>query len=431
MQSKLFGTDGIRGIWKEEITPLLAYEIGKAVSVVFEREGEENLIVVGKDTRLSCDCLVSALCAGITAMGTNVILLDVVPTACVPFSIKFHKANAGVMLTASHNPAEHNGFKFFNGNGFKISEEQENHIEYIIKNTCDYVLVNHDKIGRIEHSRKSVKEYVHFLKKQLKSCKKIKVCFDTANGCASEIIKETFKNFDHTILNCKPNGLNTNLGCGANHIEVLSAYMKDSDHDIGFAFDGDADRVNVCLCGGKVVSGEEVIYQLAKFYKGEPIVITKMANMALYNLFQKEGRTSIITDVGEKPILTEMLGNNINLGCENNGHYMLLDLTTTSDGILAACKILSILGMTGNLNSPYEPYYQRQKNVKVKDKLSVINSTEVKNCIDLCEGLILEDGRILVRPSGTESMIRILVEGKNKNLVDEIADKLIETISKN
>ena len=156
-----------------------------------------------------------------------------------------------------------------------------------------------------------------------------------------------------------------------------------------------------------------------------------MANMALYNLFQKEGRTSIITDVGEKPILTEMLGNNINLGCENNGHYMLLDLTTTSDGILAACKILSILGMTGNLNSPYEPYYQRQKNVKVKDKLSVMNSTEVKNCIDLCESLILEDGRILVRPSGTESMIRILVEGKNKNLVDEIADKLIETISKN
>ena len=166
MQKKLFGTDGIRGIWKEDITPELAYEIGKAVSIVFERENEENLIVVGKDTRLSCDCLTTALCAGITAMGTNVILLDVVPTACVPFSIRYHKANAGIMITASHNPAEHNGFKFFNGNGFKISEEQEDHIEYIIDHNYNYTLAKYNKIGRVVSSRKSVKEYVNFIKKK-------------------------------------------------------------------------------------------------------------------------------------------------------------------------------------------------------------------------------------------------------------------------
>lgn len=430
MQNKLFGTDGIRGIWKENITPELAYEIGKAVSVVFKRENAENLIVVGKDTRLSCDSLWSALSAGITAMGFNVILLDVVPTACVPFSIKYHKANAGIMITASHNPAEHNGFKFFNGNGFKISEEQEDHIEYVIKNSCDYVIFNHNKIGRIEHNRKSVDEYIKFLKRELKSSKTVKVCFDTANGCAGEIVKEVFSSFNKTIINCEPNGLNTNLGCGANHIEVLSAFMQDADFDIGFAFDGDSDRVNVCLRGGKVVSGEEIIYQLAKFYPKEEIVITKMANMALYNLFQKEGRKVIITDVGEKPILTEMLKNNVKLGCENNGHYMLLDLTTTSDGILAACKILSLFISEGDLKSEYEPYYQRQKNLPVKDKFAVMNSSEVKSAIELCESLILEDGRILVRPSGTENVIRILVEGKNKKLVDEITDKLIETVSK-
>ena len=431
MQNKLFGTDGIRGVWNVEINPTLAYEIGKAVSIVFKRENEENLIVVGKDTRLSCDCLVSAMCAGITATGTNVVLLDVVPTACVPFSIKFHNAVAGVMLTASHNPAEHNGFKVFNGNGFKIAEEQEDHIEYIIKNSCDYPNATFDKIGKIEHSRKSVKEYINFLKSQLKCCRNLKVCFDVANGCANEIVKETFKNFKHTILNCNPNGLNTNFGCGANHIEVLSAYMQDGDYDIGFAFDGDADRVNVCLRGGKVLSGEEIIYQLAKCYPGEEIVITKMANMALYNLLKEENRNCIITDVGEKPILEEMLKNNISLGCENNGHYMFLDLTTTSDGILAACKILSILAQEGSLKSNYEPYYQRQKNVKVKDKFAVMNSAEVKRAVELCESSILDEGRILVRPSGTESMIRILVEGKNKKLVDEIANKLIETISNN
>ena len=155
-----------------------------------------------------------------------------------------------------------------------------------------------------------------------------------------------------------------------------------------------------------------------------------MANMALYNLFQKEGRKVIITDVGEKPILTEMLKNNVKLGCENNGHYMLLDLTTTSDGILAACKILSLFISEGDLKSEYEPYYQRQKNLPVKDKFAVMNSSDVKSAIELCESLILEDGRILVRPSGTENVIRILVEGKNKKLVDEITDKLIETVSK-
>lgn len=428
MQNKLFGTDGIRGIWKEDITPELAYEIGKAVSIVFERENEENLIVVGKDTRLSCDCLVSALCAGITAMGTNVILLDVVPTACVPFSIKYHKANAGVMLTASHNPAEHNGFKFFNGNGFKISEEQESYIDYIISHNYNYVLTRYNQIGRISSSRKSVKEYINYIKKQLKPCKKLKICFDTANGCATEIVKEAFKAFDYTIFNGAPNGLNTNLACGANNIEVLAEYMKSADFDIGFAFDGDADRVGVCLKGGKVLSGEEVIYFLSKYYSDENIVITKMANMALYNLLKNEGKECIITDVGEKPVLNALLENNLQLGCENNGHYIMLDLTTTSDGILSASRLLSMMSCLGELKSNYKPYYQIQKNIVVKDKQYVMQSSSLKNTIDVCDSLIMESGRILVRPSGTENLIRVLVEGIDKKLVDEIMDTISKTI---
>lgn len=428
MQNKLFGTDGVRGVWKENITPELAYELGKAVAIVFERENEENLIVVGKDTRLSSDCLVSALCAGITAMGTNVILLDVVPTACVPFSIKCHKANAGVMVTASHNPAKHNGFKFFNGNGFKISDEQENHIQYIVENSFDYTLSDHKLLGKIIHSRESVKEYINFIKKQLRPCKKLKICFDTANGCATDIVKEAFKSFDIKVFNDVPNGLNTNLACGANHIEVLSEYMKNEDFDIGFAFDGDSDRVGVCLKNGRILSGEEITYFLSKFYLNQKIVITKMYNMALYNLLKSEGTECVVTDVGEKPILTALLENNIKLGCENNGHFMMLDLTTTSDGILTASRLLSMYSCLGEFKSKYKPFYQVQKNIEVKDKNYVMNSTNLKNAIDVCESLIMENGRILVRPSGTENIIRVLAEGEDKKLIDEIIDKLIKVI---
>ena len=383
MKNKLFGTDGVRGIWKEEITPELAYEVGKAVSIVFERENEENLIVVGKDTRLSCDCLISALVSGITAMGTNVIILDVVPTACVPFSIKYHKAHAGIMITASHNPAQPNGIKFFNGNGFKISDEQESHIEYIISNSSDYVLKNYYELGKVLYSRKSVKEYVNFAKKLLKNCKKLKICFDTANGCACEVVKDIFNNFDITIFNASPNGINTNLCCGANNISALKKYMKIADFDIGFAFDGDADRVGVVLKGGKELSGEEVTYFLHKFYSGEKVVITKMHNMALYNLLQKEGTDCIITDIGEKHVLKAQLENNISLGCENNGHYTMLDLSTTSDGILAAARLLSIFSNLKSFDFNYKPYYQVQKNIAVNNKLEAINSTSFKKSLDI------------------------------------------------
>lgn len=431
MQNKLFGTDGIRGIWNEQISPELAFTIGKAVAVVFERENEDNLIVVGKDTRLSCDCLLYALCAGITSVGTNVVVLDIVPTACLPFSIKYHKANAGIMITASHNPAQHNGFKFFNGNGLKISTEQEDHIEYLIAHSYDINLCKYNSVGTITHSRKSVKEYINFLKKELKPCKHLNICFDVANGCAFEIVKEVFKHYKTTIYNFSTNGLNTNLACGANHIETLKNYMESNDEfDIGFAFDGDADRVQVVLSGGKVLSGEEVIYFLSKFYKNQKIVVSQMANFGLYDLLASEGTNCVVCGIGEKAIMNALLENNLNLGCENNGHYTLLDKTPTSDGILAAIKILSFFAMAGSLDCEYKPYYQITKNIKVKDKEFVMKSSLLKNCLDICESLISESGRILVRASGTENMIRILVEGKNKKMVNEIVNEISLTIEK-
>lgn len=426
MQNKLFGTDGIRGIWKDTISPELAFLLGKAVSKVFERKDEKNIIVIGKDTRLSCDSLLSALASGLTACGTDVILLGVVPTALVPFAIKEHKAVAGIMITASHNPAEHNGIKFFNGNGYKISEEQERKIEYVLKQENE--INSYDKLGKIEINTKSVKNYINNIKKITKNAKKIKICFDTANGCATEIVKRAFDNFDITLINNTPNGLNTNLNCGANNVEVLSFFMKDKDFDIGFSFDGDADRVNVCLRDGEIVSSEEIIYFLTKYYSKKQLVLTVMTNSALVDILTKEGAQVKVVDVGEKPVIAGLLENNFTLGCENNGHYIMLNENTTSDGIISAAKIVNIFDEIFMQRGKYKPYFQILKNVEVKNKFQVMQNEILKNKIELCESLILETGRILVRPSGTESVVRVLVECENKKLADEIADEIAQVI---
>lgn len=424
MFKKLFGTDGIRGKWKDVISPELAFDIGKAVAIIFEREGEINKLIIGKDTRLSSDTLESALISGITSMGTNVINLGVVPTAVIPFAIKYHKANAGIMITASHNPKEHNGFKFFNGNGFKISEEQENHIEYIIANSSDYISSNYDQLGTIIHSRNAVKNYVKFIRDELKVCKKTKVCFDCANGCAFEIIKKIFKGYNCKYFNDSPNGININFKCGANNIEELQKIMKSEDFDIGFSFDGDADRVRVALKGGKLISGEDIIYLLTKYNDLKSVVTTKMSNMALYNVLEKEDIPCFIVDIGENPILSGMLENNSFLGGENNGHYILLTKTTSSDGIFIASQILSIFETNEYLETPFEPYFQLEKNIYVKNKMEIIKNKSLQKTIDICESFLPENGRILVRPSGTEEVIRILVEGENKNLVIKITEIL-------
>ncbi|MBO4412745.1 MAG: hypothetical protein J5779_01885 [Clostridia bacterium] len=426
MQNKLFGTDGIRGIWKDTISPELAFLIGKAASKVFERKDEKNIIVIGKDTRLSCDSLVSAISSGLTACGIDVVFLGVVPTALVPFAIKQHKAVAGIMITASHNPAEHNGIKFFNGNGYKISEEQERKIEYILN--FENEINSYNKLGKIEINTKSIENYIKNIKKLTKNAKKIKICFDVANGCATEIVKKAFNNFDITLINNNPDGLNTNLNCGANHVEVLSQFMKNKDFDIGFSFDGDADRVNVCLKNGEIISSEEIIYFLTKYYSKKQVVLTVMANSALADILIKEGVDVKIGDVGEKPVLTGLLENNFTLGCENNGHYILLDENTTSDGIISAAKIINIFDEIIMQRGKYKPYYQTLTNVPVNNKNEVMQSEVLKNKIELCESLILETGRILVRPSGTESVVRVLVECENKSLASEISLQLVQTI---
>lgn len=428
MFKKLFGTDGIRGLWGDKISSELAFEIGKAVSVVFKRENELNTLIVGRDTRLSCDVLESALIAGITSMGTNVIILGVVPSATIPFSVKYHKANAGIMITASHNSIEYNGFKFFNGNGYKISEEQENYIEHVIANSCDYPSVKFNELGRITRSRKAVKRYVDFIRNELKICKKTKICIDCANGCASEIIKEVFKGYTYMAFNSLPNGLNINANCGSNHIEELQKIMEVGDFDIGFSFDGDADRVRVVLRDGKVISGEDVTYLLIKYNDLTSVVTTKMSNMALYHALEKEDIPCFIVDIGEKSIMKTMLENNSFLGAENNGHYILSEKLNSSDGILVAAQILSIYETNNPLAVPFKLYCQLEKAIYAKNKSQVMKNPQLLKTLELCESILYESGRVLIRPSGTEEVVRILVEGENSDTVEKVMEHLVKIV---
>ena len=430
MYKKLFGTDGIRGQWGDVITPELAFEIGKAVAIVFKREDEENSIIVGKDTRLSCDVLEASLISGITSMGTNVIKIGIVPTAVVPFSISYYKVNAAIMITASHNPASHNGFKFFNGNGFRISDEQESHIEHLISNSSDYVCAPYNKIGKIITSSSSVKEYIKFIKSEIKTNKEYKIIFDCSNGASSEIIKKIFKNFNCEYISSKPNGLNINEKCGATNIENLIEKMKDGKYDVGFSFDGDADRVRIVVGNGNLICGEDIIYLLAKYNKSKSVVTTKMSNMALINQFEKEGIKCEVVGIGESYVINGLLETLSSLGAENNGHFILLDKGTCSDGILVAVQILNMLDIRKNLDVPFKKFSQFEKAVRVSNKKDILKNTFIKEKIELCESLLAEKGRILVRASGTEDVIRILVEGEDSGLVNEIGNLLEKAVLK-
>lgn len=428
MLKKYFGTDGIRGKFGKEITPKLAYEIGRAAAQVFNRENAENVIIVGKDNRLSSASLESALVSGITAMGTNVILLGVVPTAVVPFSIPFHKACGAIMITASHNPSTDNGFKFFNGNGFRISTEQENRIENLLAHKTRKIKP-YNELGNVITKRESVENYIKMVRHELKNgTENIKVCIDCANGASSELAKEIFSGCSCQFISSKPNGTNINDSCGAIHLENLKNELKSGNFDLGFAFDGDADRVRVVLGNGNELSGEEIIYLLAKYNNFKSIVTTKMSNIALSIQLEKENIACNTVGIGENEVICGLLETKSLFGGENNGHYLFLEKGESSDGLIACAQLMSIFALTKNFNVPFKLFPHFESAVHVKNKNEVMESKNLENKIELCESLLGENGRILVRASGTESVVRILVEGEDEKLIAEIGETLEKEI---
>lgn len=443
---KLFGTDGVRGIANNELTCELAMNIGRASAMVLTNNNshKQPTVIIGKDTRLSSDMLESSLVAGLCSVGANVILLGVVPTPAVAYLVKKYKADAGIMISASHNPYEFNGIKLFSSDGYKLPDDIENEIESIIlSETPSYIKPPYNKLGIVEISQNAVDDYINYLKDTIDGdLKGIKVAIDCSNGSASRTAEKLFTSLgaDCVLINNKPNGININDKCGSTHIKTLQKYVIDNKMCCGLAFDGDADRCLAIDEDGQVLDGDYIIAIFAKYMnlnnklKKSTVVGTVMANMG-FGIFCKENNIKFeSTKVGDRYVLENMLENGYCLGGEQSGHIIFLDHSTTGDGQLAGIQLLSIIKNTNStikeLSSIVTKYPQVLKNVRLtaEGKKQYDEDIVIKEYIEKISNDLGESGRILVRKSGTEPLIRVMLEGKSQDKINNLADSVIDLI---
>lgn len=445
MSIKLFGTDGIRGKYPDEISSDFALEVGKAIASVFSLSPEPTKIVIGRDTRASGPTLERALAKGLHQMGVHSYHVGVVPSGCISYLTEKNDFAAGVVISASHNPHEYNGIKVFAANGFKSSEEYESKIEQLVFSKT-FTPVS-TKRGKSHQAKRLNKQFEFFLRQQLPE-KPLEHHFaiDCANGAAYEMAKKVFRDYEHTIyLFDDPNGTNINVGCGATNLKALSAYVKDNKLDFGISFDGDADRMLAVDESGNIIDGDMLLFAFAKQMKAEgrllnnAIACTTLSNCGLAASLEELGIQTHITDVGDKAVSNNMLKNNLALGGEQSGHIILLKAMKTGDGLLTACKLMQLVSKTklpfSSLFDGFAAFPQVQINIKVQShqKSIVLNNPSLQQQILQAEGELCNYGRVLVRASGTEPLLRVLVEGKDKDQILGIAKSLaalIETIAK-
>jgi len=444
---KLFGTDGIRGVANAGLGIDLALRVGQASAVVLSQGKEKKpVIAIGKDTRISCDMLESALIAGMCSMGADVMVLGVVPTPAVAFITATTVADAGIVISASHNPYEYNGIKIFNSDGFKLSDELESEIEEIIFSGNSFKLKTGGEIGKVIRKNKDlVEKYIDHLERCADGeIAGHRVLIDCANGAAARTASSLFSRFniDLEIMKDHPNGQNINSSCGSTHIDVLSNYVVTGKYDIGIAFDGDADRCIIVDEKGNVIDGDKImgVCGLAMKKAGKlnksTIVATVMSNLGFHNYARDNGIELVCTSVGDRNVLEKMLECGYNLGGEQSGHLIFLDESTTGDGQLAAIKFLSVLSATGKsvseLVKEFVQYPQVLMGVSLKstgsDKEFIMTSGKLSAAIKSEESRLNGNGRILVRPSGTEALIRVMVEAANSEIADSIAINLTNII---
>ena len=444
---KLFGTDGIRGVANEGLDIHLALKIGQAVGIVMREEaGRAPVVAIGKDTRLSSDMLDSAIVAGLCASGADVMVLGVVPTPAVAFITKESKADAGIMISASHNPFYDNGIKIFNGKGFKLSDELEARVEDLILSDTPLPLLTHEKVGKVLRKNKDwVEKYIDHLS-EAAECEiaGLKVFIDCSNGAASRTASALFSRFklDLDIIKDHPNGLNINENCGSTNVDFLGRAVASGGYDIGIAFDGDADRCIIVDERGTVVDGDKImgVIGLSMLQKGElaknTIVATVMSNLGFHDFTKRNNISLICTAVGDRNVLEKMLEGGYALGGEQSGHVIFLKEATTGDGQLAAIKFLSELCATGKRVSELTreiPYYpQVLINLSIRGgneaKAAIMASEALKAAIKERETALGDRGRILVRPSGTEPLIRVMVEADEESTAQQTAEELLEVI---
>lgn len=436
---RYFGTDGFRGEANVSLSTVHAYKIGVYLGYKLCRGYGRKGVVIGRDTRLSGGMLESALVSGLTSSGASAVILGVTTTPAVAFAVKNLGLPYGVMISASHNPYYDNGIKLFGANGEKVSEDTIACIEDFIDgkiSVADKLPALRGAIGDVYRSAESNAAYVNFLLSNGVNLSGLKVGLDCANGSAYEIAKSVFKELGATVtvINDKPNGLNINDDCGSTHIGGLQALVKEKGLDVGFAYDGDADRCLAVDEKGKVVNGDKILYICGSYLKergrlaNDTVVTTVMSNFGLYKAFDRAGINYAKTAVGDKYVREYMAVNGCNLGGEQSGHIIFGDLANTGDGILTSLKIAQIMLEKGAglsaLCGDVKDYPQVLLNVKVSDKKAAQEDARVKEAIRAAEAELKDKGRILVRESGTEPLVRIMVEAEDKGVCERLAENV-------
>lgn len=446
LETKLFGTDGIRGIVGERITAGVVFRVGKALAVACRDNGTKSKIIVGRDTRTSGDMLESALCSGLTAFGADVVKLGIVPTPSLPYLITKTGATAGIMITASHNPPGHNGLKLFGSDGGKLPSDKELEIETIMANEERYLPNSYESLGNIHTDEDLLKLYADYILQKLGNVDLtgVRVYLDCSNGAAYRIAPYMFKTLGATVktINASSNGTLINVNCGSESPQELQKAVVKEKFDIGFAFDGDADRVVAVSGSGELVRGDELLYILAKELKKQNILAentvvgTVLTNFGLENALVKLGIKLERTPVGDKKIKDVMIKDGYSLGGEEAGHIILRDYNFTGDGVLTSLMITKILktnhtGLEDEIKT-IEKYPQIRIDVPVSDlvKSKVLKSTEVASSIEAAEAVLAEHGRVVVRPSGTESVFRIMLEGENMAQLRQLAKSIEAAVLK-
>ncbi len=444
---RMFGTDGVRGVAGAELTIELATQLGQAGAYVLTREQEHQpTLIVGCDTRISGGMLASALMAGICSVGANAIYVGVLPTPAVAYLTRRHKVDAGVMISASHNPMEFNGIKFFNGDGYKLSDELEDEIEAMIKNHMkDVTLPVGSGVGRIDYRFDIRDEYVKFVKKCVPvDLSGLKIVADCAEGAAYYTSVKTLRELGAELIpiHIHPDGTNINANCGSTHMDELRARVVYEKADIGLAFDGDADRLLTVDEQGNIVDGDQLMAICGNYMKQkgtlkkDTIVVTVMSNLGFTVMGRKNGIHVEKTKVGDRYVLENMREKGYNIGGEQSGHIIFLDDNTTGDGLLSALHVLQVMTDTkkklSELAAVMEIFPQALVNAKVPNhkKEHYMEYTEIAEAVSDLEKKFHGEGRVLIRPSGTEPLVRVMIEGKDQREIQKEAENLAELITK-
>lgn len=443
--ARLFGTDGVRGLANTELGCELCVKLGRAAAYVLTKHTHHRpKILIGRDTRLSGEMLQAALCAGLCSFGADVHLLDVVPTPAVAYLVGHYQADAGIMISASHNPAEYNGIKIFNTSGYKIPDEYEQEIEALVLDDAeDIALAAGDQVGTVHRCEQATEDYVnHLIAAASTRLDGLRVLIDCANGSASATAHRIFPALgaDAEIICSEPDGVNINRDCGSMHIDALAQRVKGAGYDLGIAFDGDSDRILTCDGDGNIVDGDMLMAAFACYMKAQgtlvndTLVVTVMSNLGLVRCAQQNGIKIETTKVGDRFVLECMLQNGYTLGGEQSGHLIFRQYATTGDGQLSAVLLLAMMKQTGKslreLASVMTVYPQVMENVTVgKTAKGMLGSDkDIARLIQEWEHKLGDNGRILVRPSGTEPLVRVMAEGKDQELISRCVKQIADAV---